>query len=172
MSREPLERAAGLDGAFNNVTLLLAPGAKELAVIAALDRLLAPLVRVGPRGERSSFRETTWDDALVRARDGLASAIELGGGTSVLPWHYMGTQGVLQGGPAMDAGYAAKRLGQEDLAVRYFRQGLSSAVLGPGAPQRDLARQEITDLSRHWGGSAALFYDDSAERGARRVRMS
>ena len=66
------------------------------------DRLLTPLVRTGPKGT-ASFREATWDEALARVRDGLLSAVERGGGTSVLPWSYMGTQGALQGGPSMDA---------------------------------------------------------------------
>ncbi len=66
------------------------------------DRLLTPLVRTGPKGS-ASFREATWDEALALVRDGLLSAVERGGGTSVLPWSYMGTQGALQGGPSMDA---------------------------------------------------------------------
>lgn len=66
------------------------------------DRLLSPLIRTGEKGS-DSFREATWDEALVRVRDGLVDAVERGSGTSVLPWNYMGTQGVLQGGPAMDA---------------------------------------------------------------------
>ncbi len=66
------------------------------------DRLLTPLVRTGAKGT-ASFREATWDEALGRVRDGLLSAVERGGGTSVLPWSYMGTQGALQGGPSMDA---------------------------------------------------------------------
>lgn len=42
MARTPLEAGAGLDGAFNDVTLALAPGADRRAVIERLDALLAP----------------------------------------------------------------------------------------------------------------------------------
>lgn len=40
--RQAVERAAGLGGAFNAVSLKLAPGASRPAVIAAVDRILAP----------------------------------------------------------------------------------------------------------------------------------
>ncbi|HMK12948.1 MAG TPA: molybdopterin-dependent oxidoreductase, partial [Acidimicrobiales bacterium] len=66
------------------------------------DRLLMPLLRDGPKGS-GSFREATWDEALRVACDGLRAAVERGGPTSVLPFSYMGTAGVLQGGPSMDA---------------------------------------------------------------------
>ena len=65
------------------------------------DRLLTPLVRTGPKGS-ASFREATWEEALGLARQGLLSAVDRGGATSVLPFSYMGTAGVLQGGPSMD----------------------------------------------------------------------
>ena len=42
MNRSALASAFDLDGAFNDVTLRLSPGAQEKAVCAALDRLLAP----------------------------------------------------------------------------------------------------------------------------------
>ena len=41
MGRDALGKAYDLDGAFNNVTLSLSPGAKETEVITQLDRLLA-----------------------------------------------------------------------------------------------------------------------------------
>jgi len=41
MGRDALGKAYDLDGAFNNVTLSLSPGANEVEVIAQLDRLLA-----------------------------------------------------------------------------------------------------------------------------------
>lgn len=42
MSRDVLEAPYRLDGAFNDVSVLLAPGASEADIIARLDRLLAP----------------------------------------------------------------------------------------------------------------------------------
>ena len=42
MSREAMAKAFDLDGAFNDVTATMAPGAAEAAVLAGLDRLLEP----------------------------------------------------------------------------------------------------------------------------------
>ncbi|WP_145111527.1 ABC transporter permease [Cereibacter sediminicola] len=50
MNGDAAAAAADLDGAFNEVTLTLARGASEAAVIAALDRLLAPYGGSGAHG--------------------------------------------------------------------------------------------------------------------------
>lgn len=52
MSRGPLAAAYQLDGAFNEVSLRLQPGASEAAVLSAVDRLLAPYGGVGAVGRR------------------------------------------------------------------------------------------------------------------------
>ena len=68
MSRDALERAAGMDGAFNNVTLLLAPGAKEAEVITALDRVLAPYGNTGAHGRRDQVSNAVIADELHQLR--------------------------------------------------------------------------------------------------------
>lgn len=50
MNRDALAAAAGLEGAFNEVSIKLAPGASEAAVIAELDRLLEPYGGLGAYG--------------------------------------------------------------------------------------------------------------------------
>ena len=50
MNRQPLSAAYGMEGAFNDVALSLAPGASRPAVIARLDALLAPWGGVGAIG--------------------------------------------------------------------------------------------------------------------------
>jgi putative ABC transport system permease protein len=50
MNRDALAAAAGLEGAFNRVSLKLAPGASEGEVIAQLDRLLEPYGGLGAYG--------------------------------------------------------------------------------------------------------------------------
>lgn len=50
MNRRPLSAAYGMDGAFNNVVLTLAPGAVPPDVIARLDDVLAPWGGVGAVG--------------------------------------------------------------------------------------------------------------------------
>jgi anaerobic selenocysteine-containing dehydrogenase len=56
------------------------------------DRILHPLVR-----EDGAFRRASWDEALDRIAAGLAQAREEFGGESILPYSYMGTQGLIQG---------------------------------------------------------------------------
>ena len=56
------------------------------------ERLLHPLVR-----ENGGFRRASWDEALERAAAGLARARDEFGGESILPYSYMGTQGLIQG---------------------------------------------------------------------------
>jgi anaerobic selenocysteine-containing dehydrogenase len=56
------------------------------------ERILHPLVR-----EDGSFRQASWDEALDRAADGIRKARDEFGGESILPYSYMGTQGLIQG---------------------------------------------------------------------------
>ena len=58
MNRHAMEKALNMDGAFNNVVLRLLPGARQAAVIADLDRLLARYGGVGAYGrhEQTSAR--------------------------------------------------------------------------------------------------------------------
>jgi anaerobic selenocysteine-containing dehydrogenase len=70
------------------------------------ERLLRPLVRTGAKGS-GEFREAAWDEALDAAAAGIARAIERHGPESVLPYSYLGTMGVLQGGAMADRFMAA-----------------------------------------------------------------
>jgi len=56
------------------------------------DRVLHPLVR-----EDGGFRRATWDEALDRVAEELLRARDESGGESILPYSYMGTQGLIQG---------------------------------------------------------------------------
>jgi anaerobic selenocysteine-containing dehydrogenase len=60
------------------------------------DRLLKPLLRTGPKGA-GEFREASWDEALDAVGEGLERARAEAGGESILPYSYMGTQGLIQG---------------------------------------------------------------------------
>jgi anaerobic selenocysteine-containing dehydrogenase len=64
--------------------------------VYAEERILHPLVRSGPKG-RGSFERVSWDEALDRVADGLARVRDEYGGEAILPYSYMGTQGLLQG---------------------------------------------------------------------------
>jgi anaerobic selenocysteine-containing dehydrogenase len=60
--------------------------------VYAEERILHPLVR-----ENGGFRRASWDEALDRVAAGLTRAREEFGGESILPYSYMGTQGLIQG---------------------------------------------------------------------------
>ncbi|HZC14173.1 MAG TPA: molybdopterin-dependent oxidoreductase, partial [Thermoleophilaceae bacterium] len=60
--------------------------------VYADDRILHPLLR-----ENGGFRRGSWDEALDRVAAGLTRAREEFGGESILPYSYMGTQGLIQG---------------------------------------------------------------------------
>ncbi len=64
--------------------------------VYAEERLLHPLLRDGAKGA-GRFRAATWDEALDVAAEGLQRAIERHGGASVVPYSYLGTQGIIQG---------------------------------------------------------------------------
>jgi anaerobic selenocysteine-containing dehydrogenase len=59
------------------------------------DRLLYPMIRVGPKGA-GKFRQVTWDEALTTIADRLRDVIATHGGESILPWWDAGTQGLIQ----------------------------------------------------------------------------
>ena len=56
------------------------------------ERILHPLIREG-----GGFRRASWDEALDLAAAGILRAREAFGGESILPYSYMGTQGLIQG---------------------------------------------------------------------------
>jgi anaerobic selenocysteine-containing dehydrogenase len=56
------------------------------------ERILHPLVR-----EDGELRRASWDEALDRVAEGLLRARDEFGGESILPYSYMGTQGLIQG---------------------------------------------------------------------------
>ncbi len=56
------------------------------------ERILHPLVR-----ENGGFRRAPWDEALGVAAEGIRRAADEFGGESILPYSYMGTQGLIQG---------------------------------------------------------------------------
>ncbi len=56
------------------------------------ERILHPLVR-----ENDDFRRASWEEALDVAAAGILRARDEFGGESILPYSYMGTQGLIQG---------------------------------------------------------------------------
>ncbi|WP_353809901.1 molybdopterin-containing oxidoreductase family protein [Agromyces sp. SYSU T00194] len=69
--------------------------------VYADERVLHPLRRVGPKGS-GQFERVSWETALREIAAGLTERIDRHGGETVLPFSYMGTQGLLQGSGAGD----------------------------------------------------------------------
>ena len=64
MGREALGNAFDLDGAFNNVTLSLSPGAQEIEVIDRLDKLLELYGGLGAYGREDQVSHLIVDDEI------------------------------------------------------------------------------------------------------------
>ncbi len=58
-------------------------------------RITQPLLRTGPKGSRQ-FREIGWDEALDRVAENFVQATARHGATSVWPYYFAGTMGLLQ----------------------------------------------------------------------------
>jgi putative ABC transport system permease protein len=68
MNAPALAAVAGLEGAFNDVSLRLAPGANEAAVIRLLDRLLEPYGGLGAYGRDRHISDQTVQSELSQNR--------------------------------------------------------------------------------------------------------
>jgi putative ABC transport system permease protein len=86
MARADLGAAAGLEGAFNSLTVRLGPGAVEAQVVAAIDRALDPWGGVGAHGrdDQISNRYLTDEIKQLRAIAVVVPAIFLGVGAFLL----------------------------------------------------------------------------------------
>jgi putative ABC transport system permease protein len=130
MRRDGLERVAGMDGAFNNVTVRLAPGASEADVIARLDRLLAPYGASGAYGRADQVSNAVIADEMHQLR-------AIG---NVFPLFFLGTAAfllniVLSRLIAMqrDEIAALKAFGYGDRAVGRHYLGFAAVAVALGA---------------------------------------
>ncbi len=60
------------------------------------DRVLFPLIRTGRKGT-NHFRRATWDEALAEISNRWSAIIAESGPAAILPYSYLGTQGLLNG---------------------------------------------------------------------------
>ncbi|TWT09545.1 molybdopterin-dependent oxidoreductase [Reyranella sp. CPCC 100927] len=66
------------------------------------DRVLFPLKRIGPKGA-GQFERITWDAALAEIKTQWTAIIDRHGPAAILPYSYLGTEGILNGLGAGDA---------------------------------------------------------------------
>ncbi len=114
------------------------------------DRLLHPLRRVGPKGS-GRFEQVTWDEALDEIVTRLRMVLDEAGAEAILPYSYMGTQGLVQSEAVSDPFFARLR------ATRLVRAVCGSAGQageeatigeGPGLLPEELAHSRFIVL---WG---------------------
>jgi anaerobic selenocysteine-containing dehydrogenase len=67
------------------------------------DRILHPLRRVGPKGE-ARFERIGWDEAIDEIAGRLRSIVDEHGAEAVLPFSFLGTQGLVQATAFSDMG--------------------------------------------------------------------
>ncbi len=114
------------------------------------DRLLHPMRRTGPKGS-GQFVRIDWDEAIATIATRLSGIIATDGAEAVMPYSYMGTQGLVQGEAVSESFFA--RLG----ATRLVRAVCGSAgnsgeavTMGRGAglPPEELVHSRFIVL---WG---------------------
>ena len=64
--------------------------------VSSSDRVLYPLKRSGPKGT-SQFGRVSWDEALETIRERWTGIVDTFGPTAILPYSYLGTEGILNG---------------------------------------------------------------------------
>lgn len=152
MDHATLAAAYRLEGSFNDVVLRLAPGASDVAVRAALDRMLTPYGGAGAisRDDQISNRIVTQELNQLRALAGMVPAVFLGV-TAFLVNLVLGRLIRLQ--RAEIAALKAIGYRNRELAVHYL--GLVFCVLVPGSALGVFGGQLLG--SRVFALYAALF---------------
>ena len=117
------------------------------------DRILTPLLRSGQKGS-GAFTPVTWDRALDALRAGIGGAVERHGPTGVLPYSYMGTQGVLQGSSMDRRFFNAFGASELERGICYSA-GASGWDLTypPGWPATDIEDVPNAKLVVAWGAN-------------------
>lgn len=92
--------------------------------VYAPDRILHPLRRVGAKGE-GAFERISWDEALDEIRDRFTGIIDAHGAEAILPFNYLGSQGLLNGMHAGDPFF--NRLGASVGERTFCNSGASKA---------------------------------------------
>ena len=116
------------------------------------DRLLAPLVRTGPKGS-GQFRPIGWDEALDRIADAFLAAERRHGAEAVWPYYYAGTMGLVQRDGINRLRHAKRYSGQDDtICTRIATTGWNAgAGKRWGVDATEIPKAEVVVL---WGLNA------------------
>jgi len=114
------------------------------------DRLLYPMRRAGPKGT-GGFVRVGWDEAIDTIATRLSGIIAADGPEAVMPYSYLGTQGLVQGAAVSDAFFARMGATQLVRAVCGSAGNSGAAVTmggGPGLLPEELVHSRFIVL---WG---------------------
>ena len=114
------------------------------------DRLLHPMRRAGPKGT-GGFVRVGWDEAIDTIATRLSGIIAADGPEAVMPYSYLGTQGLVQGAAVSDAFFARMGATQLVRAVCGSAGNSGAAVTmggGPGLLPEELVHSRFIVL---WG---------------------
>ena len=139
------------------------------------ERLLYPMRRSGPKGS-GAFERIGWDEALATIGERWRAIIKTDGPTAILPYSYLGTQGIVNGLTVGDPFF--NRLGATISERTFCDSGASTAYVmtvgpTPGMDPESLAHSRFIIL---WAcnllsTNAHLwpFIDQAKKRGAKLV---
>ena len=117
------------------------------------NRVLRPLKRIGPKGPGAQWQPVSWDEALDDIAQRL-SAIAARDPRAILPYHYAGTMGLVQGGSMCTRFF--NRLGASQLDATICASAGATALtytLGAtvGMPVETFAQSKVIVI---WGSNS------------------
>jgi anaerobic selenocysteine-containing dehydrogenase len=142
--------------------------------LTAPGRLLAPLRRTGPKGS-GQFTEITWDEALGEIAARFRSIIAEHGAEALMPYSYLGTQGVVQR-LALNRIFHALGASRQTGAICSMS---AAALMGEGHPIGvDPEETPEASLILLWGQNVLStchhqwhFIDEARKKGARVIAI-
>jgi anaerobic selenocysteine-containing dehydrogenase len=123
--------------------------------VYAPDRVLYPLRRTGPKGS-ATFERVSWDDALADIAARLRAIADEHGAEAILPYSYVGTQGMVQGWSMDDRFFAQLGATTLDRTVcgDNGRAGIQATIgTGAGLDPEDVVHSRLILL---WGTNTVV----------------
>ena len=152
LSETQIGRVRGLKAQSYTDGVICAKVARYAERIHHPDRLLKPLLRIGPKGAKQ-FREIGWDEALDRAAEAFNAAERAHGTEAVWPYYYAGTMGLVMRDGINRLRHAKRYSGQysticTNMAWTGFVAGTGRLA---GVDPREMAKADVVVI---WGTNA------------------